>query len=147
MSEPASNLTMIGNQFRFQIGDTASPPNFSDFCAVVDAGAIGETKPLIDVTTLCDIARTYRGGLADGAQLSLKANFLPGDTVERALVAAFKASTQEIFRLALDDTSPEEYFQFHAAVIGWNVSPVQVGVKAEINFTLKISGGVDWIHT
>jgi hypothetical protein len=146
MTEPASNLTRIGNEFKFQIGDTASPPNFSNFCAVSDAGAIGETKPLIDVTTLCDNARTYRGGLADGAQITLKCNFLQGDTVERALVAAFKASTQEVFRLEIDFTSPEEYFQFHAAVIGWNVNAV-VGTKSDITFILKISGGVDWVHT
>jgi hypothetical protein len=146
MSEPASNLTLIGNDFRFQIGDTASPPNFSDFCAVVDAGAIGETKPLIDVTTLCDQARTYRGGLRDGKQIVLKCNFLQGDTVERALVAAFKASTLEVFRLEITGTSPLEYFQFHAAVIDWAVTAV-TGTKSEISITVKVSGGVDWIHS
>jgi hypothetical protein len=66
MSELASNYTLIGNEFTFQIG-AGSPPTFSNFCAVYDTGNIGENKPQIDVTSLCDQARVYRAGLSDGA--------------------------------------------------------------------------------
>lgn len=140
MTEPASSFTRIGNEFTFQIG-SGSPPTFADFCAVVDSGSIGETKPQIDVTSLCDTARVYRPGLADGASITLKCNYLSGDSVILALYAAYDANTIETFRLLADDTSPEEAFEFQAAVLGWNVT-TPVGAKAEVSFTLKISGAV-----
>jgi hypothetical protein len=140
MSEPASSFTRIGNEFKFQIG-AGSPPTFSNFCAVVDTGAIGESKPQIDVTSLCDDARVFRAGLADGAQITLKCNYLSGDTVILALYQAFKNHTIEVFRLLADDTSPPEAFQFHATILGWTVL-APVGAKAEVNFVLKITGDV-----
>lgn len=140
MSEPASSFTRIGNEFKFQIG-TGSPPSFSNFCAVFDSGSIGENKPQIDVTSLCDAARVYRAGLADGAQITLKCNYLSGDSVILALYQAFKNHTVEVFRLLADDTSPPEAFQFHATILGWNVI-TPVGAKAEVNFVLKITGSV-----
>ncbi len=141
MSEPASTFTRIGNEFTFQIG-AGSPPTFSDFCAVVDTGSIGESKPQIDVTALCDKkSRAYRAGLADGAQITLKCNYLSGDSVILALYQAFKNHTIEVFRLLADDTSPPEAFEFHASILGWNVT-TPVGAKAEVSFVLKITGDV-----
>jgi hypothetical protein len=134
MSEPASSNTRIGNEFTFQIG-TGSPPTFADFCAVTDSGSIGESKPQIDVTSMCDTARVYRAGLADGAQITLKCNYLSGDTAILALYQAFKNHTTETFRLLADDTSPPEAFEFQASVLGWSVA-TPVGAKAEVDFTL-----------
>lgn len=145
MTEPASVLTRLGNEFKFQIG-TGSPLVFANFCAVYDAGAIGETKPLVDVTSLCDSARQYRGGLADGASISLKCNFLQGDTTLRAMYTAYQNNTTNTYRLALDGTSPAEYFQFQAAITAWQLG-VPVGGKADLAFTLKISGSVTWHYT
>jgi hypothetical protein len=140
MSEPASSFTRIGNEFTFQIG-AGSPPVFSNFCAVFDAGSIGENKPQIDVTSLCDQARVFRAGLADGAQITLKANYLSGDSVILALYQAFKNHTIEVFRLLVDGTSPPEAFEFHASILGWAVL-TPLGAKAEVNFVLKITGSV-----
>lgn len=146
MTEPASQLTKIGNEFKFQVGDGASPPTFANFCAVFDAGALGETKPLIDVTSLCDNARVYRSGLSDGNSITLKANFLQGDTVLRSMYAAFVAHTVQTFRVEVDNTSPEEYFEFNATITAWSLL-IPLGAKAELNFTLKITGQVVWHYT
>jgi hypothetical protein len=143
----ASQNTKIGNDFTFQIGSpNPNPTSWANFCAVTDTGQIGESSPQIDVTTLCDDARAYRGGLADGAQISLKCNYIQGDTATRALYAAYKSRTNQNFRLKVDETTPEEYFQFAASVLGWNVT-APVGAKSEVTFTLKISGGVTWVYT
>lgn len=142
----ASEDTLIGNEFKFQVGNGADPTEvFSNFCAVVDPGAIGEEKPQIDVTALCDEARTYRGGLADGASIPLKCNFIQGDAATHSLYDKYQTNAIGHFRLMLDDTSPEEYFSFSAAVLGWSLA-VPVGDKASITFTLKISGAVTWVH-
>lgn len=141
----ASEDTKIGNEFKFQIGNGASPEVFANFCAAIDVGAIGEEKPLIDVTALCDAARTYRGGLADGVEIPLQCNFIQGDAAIRALYAQYGDNSVGTFRLAIDDTSPEEYFEFSAIVRAWNLA-VPNGEKASVTFTLKISGAVTWVY-
>lgn len=142
----ASEDTMLGNEFKFQVGNGAEPTEiFSDFCAVSDPGAIGEEKALIDVTSMCDEARTYRGGLPDGVSIPLKCNFIQGDTAIRSMYQSYRQDTRRNYRLALDDTSPPEYFEFGAIVTAWNLG-IPVGDKASVTFTLKISGLVDWVY-
>lgn len=145
MTEPASVATMLGNEFTFQLGSNASPPEFTNFCAVIDTGSIGETKALVDVTSMCDQAHTYRPGLADGATPALKCNFAQGDTMIRSLYQQYKSNALGIFRLKLDDTSPEEYFEFNAIITDWKLTTPVAG-KSDITFTLKISGEVSWIY-
>lgn len=145
MTEPVSSLTKIGNEFTFEIG-AGSPLTYTSFCAVYDAGNIGENKPQIDVTSLCDQARVYRSGLADGASFTLKCNFLDADTALQGMYTAYKANALQTFRLLVNGVSPAEYFQFQATITGWQVL-VPVGAKAELNFTLKISGSVTWQYT
>lgn len=136
--------TSIGNELKFQVGNGASPEIFANFCAVVDPGAIGEEKPLIDVTSMCDTARTYRGGLPDGASIPLKCNFIVGDTMIRDLYTKYKSGATPHFRLSMDDTSPAEFIEFSAIVQAWSMA-VPVGDKVAITFTLKVSGETTWI--
>lgn len=141
----ASEDTLIGNDFRFQLGDGASPEVFADFCAVADANGVGEESPLIDTTTLCDLARTYRRGLPDGLEFPLVVNYIQADRQTQQLYEAFKAKTVLHFRLMVADSSPEEYIAFAAIVRGWtNGSPS--GEKATMTFTLKITGEVNWVY-
>lgn len=140
----ASEDTLIGNEFRFQIGDGASPEVFTDFCAVVEANGIGEEAPLIDTTSLCDQARTYRPGLPDGMEIPLVLNFLQGDTQSRQLYSDYKNKTRRNFRLLVADSSPEEYVEFTAVVRAWSLNP-PVGEKTTLNFTLKATGEVNWV--
>lgn len=140
----SSENTLLGNDFRFQVGDGGSPESFANMCAVIDVAGLGEEKPLVDVTALCDAARTYRNGLSDGIEFPLQVNFIQGDTQLRAVYADFKNDTTRTFRLALADT-PGEYFEFRAIIRGWNLTP-PIGDKATMTFTLKISGGVEWVQ-
>lgn len=133
---------LIGNDFKLQVGNGESPEQFADFCAVFDAGELGEDKPLVDITTLCDNARRYRNGLADGLEIPLVANFKGDDGQIRGLYADFKNNATRNFQLVTKD-SPEEVFAFSAIVRGWRIKP-SVGEKASATFTLKISGEVIW---
>lgn len=140
----ASEDTLLGSDFRFQVGNGVSPESYENFCAVIDVGAIGEEKPLVDVTALCDAARTYRGGLADGVEIPLQCNFIQGDVAIRNMYAQYQNDEVRAFRLALADT-PAEYFEFNAIVRAWNLG-VPVGDKASVTFTLKISGAIEWVQ-
>lgn len=142
----ASEDTLIGNELRLQIGDGNSPETFTDFCAASDVSGLGESKPQVDVTTLCDLARKFRGGLPEGAEVTLQANLIQGDEDTRGLFQSYKADEVVNFRLSMVGVSPEEFFAFSAAILGWSIAN-PVGEKASMTFTLKISGGVEWVYT
>lgn len=140
----ASEDTLIGNEFRFQVGNGASPEVFSNMCAVVEASGLGEESPLIDTTSLCDQARTYRRGLPDGLEIPLVANFIQGDEQIQQLYLDYKSKALRNFRMVIADSSPEEYIEFTAIIRGWNLgSPV--GEKSAMTFTLKATGEVNWV--
>lgn len=144
----ASEDTLIGNDFKVMLGDGNSPEVFSDLCAAFDFGAVGEEKPLVDVTAYCDIARAYRNGLADGVEIPLQCNFIQGDALLRELYQHYKNDTVPNFRIVVKDSadvdnSPEEYFEFAATVRAWNITG-PIGEKSVLTFTLKISGAVTW---
>lgn len=146
----ATERVLLGNDFKVLIGDENSPPNFTDMCAVVDFGSVGEEKPLVDITTLCDDARAYRNGLADGVEIPLQMNYISGDTAAIALYDAYNNDTLVPIRIqkkAQPDDSPseeEEYFEFNATVRAWNVQGA-IGERAALTFTLKVSGAVSWV--
>jgi hypothetical protein len=97
------------------------------------------------VTSLCDRARTYRNGLADGLEIPLGANFQPDDDQIRSMYASYKADTIRSFRLATKG-SPHDVFGFRATIRGWRLG-LPVGEKASVTFTLKISGEITWIQS
>ena len=140
----ASEDTLIGNEFRFQIGDGASPETFTDMCAIVEANGLGEESPLIDTTALCDLARTYRRGLPDGLEIPLVANFIQGDAQIQQLYTDFKQKVVRNFRMMIADSSPAEYVEFSAIIRGWSLG-APVGEKSTMTFTLKATGDVNWI--
>lgn len=142
----SSEDTLIGNELRLQIGSADSPPVFTDFCAASDVSGLGETKPQVDVTTLCDLARTFRGGLAEGSEVTIVANLIQGDAQTRELFQSYKADDVVPFRLTLVGVSPEEFFAFSGALLGWSIA-APVGEKATMTFTVKISGGVEWVYS
>lgn len=143
----ASEDTLIGNELRLRIGTQDSPPTFTDFCAASDVSGIGENKPQVDVTTLCDLARKFRGGLAEGAEFTITANLIQGDADTRALFESYQDDEVVPFTLVVNPgDSPEEFFGFSATILGWTVGG-PIGEKASMTFTLKISGAISWVYT
>lgn len=139
----ASEDTLIGNDFRVQLGSDASPPVFVDYCPAIDFGSLGEEKPLVDVTSLCDLARRYRNGLADGLEIPLQVNFIPGDLQTKSLYTDFQNDTIRPIRILIVGASPDEFFEFNCTIRAWNVT-APVGERATLTFTMKITGGVIW---
>jgi hypothetical protein len=140
----ASEDTLIGNDWKVQLGDGDSPQQFEDLCAAFDFGSVGEEKPLVDVTSYCDDGRAYRNGLADGVEIPLQNNFIPGDQLLSQLYQAYKTDALVTVRIVHKDSSPEEFFEFDATVRGWNVTG-PIGEKSILTYTLKISGEVLWV--
>ncbi len=141
----ASEHTLLGNELRIQLGDGNSPETFADFCAINDVAGLGESKPLIDVTTLCDTARVFRNGLKEGAEVTIAGNFIQGDAQLRDLFESYQADQNRNLRLVIVGSSPLEYFAFRATILGWTIAS-PIGEKATMQFTIKISGAVTWVY-
>lgn len=143
----ASEDTALGNDLVLQIGTGDSPEEFLDFCAVNAVEGLGESKPLVDVTTMCDNARAFRNGLREGAELTINANLIRGDAQTRDLFQRYKVDEIVNWRLPFKDDSPsEEYFAFSTTILGWTLgSPI--GDKATMQFSVKVTGGVDWVYS
>lgn len=141
----ASEDTLIGNDFVVQIESLTSHGNYQSICAAVDFGSVGEEKPLVDVTGYCDDGRKYRNGLADGVEINLQCNFIPGDTLLQSMYDSYQADAIRNFRITQKDGSPSDYFQFAATIRAWNVTG-PIGERSTMQFTLKISGAVTWVR-
>lgn len=141
----SSEDTLIGNELILQMGDGNSPEVFADFCAVYDVAGVGESKPQVDVTALCDLARKFRNGLAEGNEMTISANLIQGDAQTRALFQSYKDDEIVNFRYMIRGSSPAEYFAFSATILGWNLAG-PIGERAGMTFNIKGSGEVDWVY-
>lgn len=143
-----SEDTLLSNDLTFEMG-AGSPPDFAEVCAVASRGEIGEEKPLVEVTGLCDIVRVYRNGLPDGAEFTLTANFIRTaqngtDAGLRDLYLAYKSDQDKYFRIGVRGSSPLESFDFRAIVRAWNIGGGEPGNPAQLTFTLKIITDIVW---
>lgn len=137
---PASAL--LGNELRFQYRDVNASPNvWKTLDSVFDFGELGEEKPLVDISALISTAREYRGGLPDGLEIPIQANFDAGSADFAFLYGAYTNDTLVSFRAFIPNVSPEEGFTFAAIVRSWSVSGTP-GEKSIARFGLKISGSV-----
>jgi hypothetical protein len=137
----ASEDTLIGSEFRLQIGNGDSPPTYVDACSVSDVAGLGETKTLLDVTTYCDDARTYRGGLRDGNEVTLTLNNIQNAADIESLFASWDAGTVVQLRFVKADSPTEMFLEWNMSLIGWGMT-APVGEKMSLTFTGKITGGV-----
>lgn len=131
----------IGNIF-FEYGDGGSPEAFTRFCAVFSISGLGKTKALVDVTTFCSGGnREYIGGLADGQEMTVEANFECGSADVAQMIAFLNDNGNHNYRLVIECGSPTQIMAFSGTPLSWVLNP-SVDNKNGITFTIKISGDI-----
>lgn len=134
-------MAFIGKTF-FEYGEGGSPEDFTRMCAVYSISGLGKTKSLVDVTTFCSGGnREYIGGLADGQEMTIEANFEGIDTNEAAMIANLDDDTNHNYRIVIEYGSPTKYLLFSGTPLSWVLTP-SVDGKNSITFTIKISGDI-----
>jgi hypothetical protein len=134
------------SRWKFRLGSTASPPDFSPIEEAFSISGLGKTNQLIDVTNFDSPVGTmeYIAGLADGAEITIECNRIPNEsppTVQQELIAAVDAQESRAFQVAYIGVSPEETFDFEGVCLSWTVAPATTD-KNTISFTVKISGDI-----
>lgn len=135
----------VGQVF-LELGQGGSPEDYIRVCEVTGLSGLGETNDLVEVTTFCSKGKKeYIGGLADGQEVTIDANFIINSPARKQLIAAVKNKATVSFRVVADDDNDEVVdltFWFKAACLAWVVAP-SIDSKNTIQFKVKISGGVD----
>lgn len=127
--------------------ENVSPLSFSSIPEVMSLSGLGKTNPLVDVTSFDSTAREYIAGLADGTEITLECNYLPGNAQQAAIVADVNSGTnfymQVVATNANSGTSPiaTETFVFQVTPLSWEFGP-NFEDKNTMNFTLKITGDI-----
>jgi len=108
---------------------------------VTELGGLGKENPLIRVTSFDSAAEEYIAGLADGKEFSVTCNFLPGDTIQRAMVADCDAGAAGSFQFIVADGTTTKTMVFDVVALSWELSP-SFDDKNSIAFSYKISGSI-----
>lgn len=131
----------IGNIF-FERGDGASPEGFDRVCEVFSISGLGKTKSLVDVTTFCSGGnREYIGGLADGQEMTIEANYDCESAILESLIGDVNTDGTHNYRLVIECGSPSKIFNFAGTPLSWVINP-SVDNRNTITFTIKISGEI-----
>lgn len=132
----------VGGIF-FERGGDGSPLTYTRVCEVFSISGLGETNALVETTTFCDGgSRTYIGGLADGTEVTIEANYDAMSAGLLQLINDAKAKIVHDYRVVVEDGgSPQTNLTFEAIPLSWTLNP-SVDDRNTISFTYKISGSI-----
>lgn len=126
-------------------GSTAASPQYNVVPECRSISGLGKTNPLVEVTSFDSSAREYIAGLADGQEITLECNYLPGNTVQNAMITATNSGLNKDMKVVVTDSvhSPTrtKTFTFSVTMLSWSLTPSYDDVNT-MTFTMKISGDI-----
>jgi hypothetical protein len=133
----------LGSQTLLQMGDGTSPENFNTIAEVTSIGALAQRKDLIEVTSLTSLAKEFIGGLAEGQEMTIVANWIPTDVSQLAVLAAAAGiSSAKNFRYKMPAGGANKMFTFAALIMSSEVGATTPNAAVPFTFGLKISGPI-----
>lgn len=125
------------------LGSTGSPVTYTAIEEVFNVSGLGQVNDLVDVTNFDSPTgtREFIGGLADGQEITIEANYVPAGTQQAAMVAAVVAKSNRQFRISYVGVSPNKTWTFACTPISYEYGP-SVDDKNTITFVVKVSGSI-----
>ena len=121
---------------------TASPIAYVEVPEVFSISGVGITNDLVDATHFgSGGSREYIGGLADGQEVTVEANYVGNSVQQEAFITDVVNKATRNFQLLVSGASPNVLFSFAAACLSYVVNP-SVDDRNTITFVVKISGAV-----
>lgn len=141
MTEAAATTPFVGKVF-WAVGDGGSPESFTRYCEVDSMSGIGAANALIDVTTFCSNGvKEYIGGLSDGKQVTIGANYAMDEPIQEGLIDDVENKARRNFEVQIDGDSPFRLFKMTLIMLDWEFDP-QVAKQNVIKFIGKITGSI-----
>lgn len=130
-------------KWKAYLGSTGSPVTYTAIEEVYTISGVGQKNDLLDVTNFDSPAGTkeFVGGLADGQEVSIEANYISTATQQLAMITAIGVKTNRFFRVSYVGVSPAKTYSFTGTPISWEITP-SVDNKNTIKFSVKISGAI-----
>ena len=131
------------SRWKAYLGSAGSPVTYTAIEEVFNISGLGATNDLVDVTSFDSPTGTkeFIGGLADGQEVTVEANYISSATQQLAMVSAVVAKVNRQFRVSYVGVSPAKTYTFACAPISYEVVP-SVDNKNVIRFVVKISGAI-----
>ena len=128
-------------QWDFYTGTNASPIVYTELPEVLSVSGIGQTNPLIEVTSFDSTAKEYIAGLADGTEVSIECNYIATNSAITGLLTNIEAGSTINFKATYTATSPNKRFTFQAVCLSYEIAP-SFSDKNTIKFSLKVTGSI-----
>ncbi len=139
-----SNLAFL-NGVVISWGTGLASPLLSPVPEVKSFSGLGKVNPSVDVTSFDSAAREYIAGLADGQEITMECNYVPGSTVQQAMIAAVNSGLNCNLKLVITDTthSPTstKSYTMVVSMLGWVLTPSYDDANG-MQITMKISGDI-----
>ena len=135
-NEVASQDSKIG------VETTPGGGTYTDIGNITGYSGPSGSKPEIDVTTLVDSAQRFIAGLPDYGQVDCEGNFQDTEDAGMAIVRAnYEASgaTNINFRITIGTATGD--FSGYVNALAYASA---AGGKADLNFSIRVSGAVTW---
>lgn len=136
-----SDIALEAQGITLDVGDTGSPPTFTNIPEIRSIGGPDGQANWIDTTDLNSTGKEGRPGLKDEGQIRLRMFYVPDSTTHAALRTAFSARTKKSFRLSYTDTAPITIWEFDAFVTGFSIS-AEVDSALMVDVTLRITDAI-----
>jgi hypothetical protein len=128
--------------FAFAISNGESPEVFNAIEEVFAITGLGKVRELIDATSFqSGGSREYIGGLADGVEITVECNYVPGATRQGDMIEAVDDGDNVNFRVTETLSSPATTYTFTGVPLSWTLNP-SVDDRNTLTFTVKISGEI-----
>lgn len=127
-----------------QLGDGGSPEAFTSIAEIINLTPPQMSRDDIDVTSnsSSDGYREFIGGLRDGGEVAIEANWLPSNATHddvTGLLSTFHTNTNHNFKIILPNTLATISF---AGFVTAFEPDLQVEEQGKLNATIKVSGKV-----
>lgn len=120
--------------------DDNSPASYININHCTQITPVGQTRGLIDVTSLDSSAREYKTAIKDGQEINLTIQYDPNDTQHNALRDDLNDGRARGFRITLEDESPSTTITFDALVTNWSIPNIGIDQIYTLEVTLKPTG-------
>jgi hypothetical protein len=124
------------------LGDGSSPESFDKVDEVFSIGPVGGKKTLIDFSNhdSVDFMEYQVGDLADGDEIAVEANEIPGNTSQEAVRTANTAAGVNNWQVTYRDGTTET---FPGIITALQTDPSELDGRVVFRFTVKIAGAID----
>lgn len=126
---------------KIAIGDGASPEVFDTIDETFSIGPVGGVKSLIDFSNhdTEDYMDYQVADLADGAEIQVECNEIPGNTSQDLVRTAHDDATKDNWKVTYRDGSTEI---FPGIVLRLETDPSELDGRVILRFVVKIAGAI-----